>query len=243
LTAFSKRLISVADNSPTMDESNGLEGPLKIHRVVIVDDHPIMRKGVRHALALRPGFQVVGEFGNLTDALEAIGHLQPDAVILDLVLGGRDGVDVVSEIRRVSGEIRILVYSMNPEELFALLALKSGANGYLMKSTGGFEELHCALERILGGGTYLSSHMATLASGGHLAGDMQNLTAREMQVFLRLGEGKTTSEIAHEMHLSVKTVFAHRDRLKEKLMVKSGAELVRRAIVHVLRQGGPPSGF
>jgi DNA-binding NarL/FixJ family response regulator len=196
-----------------------------------------MRKGVRHALAQRPGYAIIGEAGTLAEALELGALHQPDLVVLDLVLGGRDGPEGVAEMRRALPRAGILVFSMNPEEVFAPLVLGAGANGYLVKSQD-FDELHRALAQILAGGTYLSTNMArVIAAGGRLPTDIDTLTGREMQVFLRLGEGKTTSEIAYELNLSVKTIFTHRDRIKAKLQARSGADLVRRAMTHVLRQG------
>jgi len=206
-------------------------------RVLIVDDHPIVRKGVRHALDQHGGYCVGGEAGNMTDALELAIQLQPDIVVLDLVLGGRDGPDGVAEMRRALPHAGILVFSMNAEEIYAPLVLEAGANGYLVKSHD-FDELFRALGQILAGGTYLSPQMTrTLAAGGHAASDMELLTGREMQVFLRMGEGKTTSEIAYELNLSIKTVFTHRDRIKAKLHARNGAELTRRAMNYVYRHG------
>lgn len=246
---FRRKYIAICTPAGGSDTINGgetihLTGPeisadesQTLRRVMIVDDHPIMRRGVRHALKGKPGFEIVAEVGSLSDAMDAAVTRQPDLVVLDLVLGGRDGIEGIGELRRALPGAGILVFSMNPEEVFAPLALQAGANGYLTKSAG-YDELHLALMEVVNGGTYLSPLMARItASGGRIPTEIDTFTDREMQVFLRIGEGKTTSEIAYELNLSVKTVFTHRDKLKAKLGARSGAELARRAIAHVIAQG------
>ena len=168
-------------------------------------------------------------------------------VILDLNLGGRDGDKAVALMRRQCPEAAILVFSMNPEELFAERALADGANGYLMK-TDGFEELHHAVGRILAGETYLSvrlrERLTAVGRGGNgtMIGEapqrVSNLTARELQIFRRIGEGRGTAEIVAELGLSIKTVSAHRENLKKKLGATTAAELIRLAVAWVLGHGG-----
>ncbi|MBC8009260.1 MAG: response regulator transcription factor, partial [Burkholderiales bacterium] len=141
--------------------------------MLIADDHPVVRAGLRFSLSAAAGFEICGEAENADDALAlAEGHA-PRLVILDLNLVGRDGDKTVSRMRRVCPHAAILVFSMNPEELFAERALADGANGYLMK-TDGFEELHRAVRRVLDGGTYRSarqeSRMANTGAGGASSG-------------------------------------------------------------------------
>lgn len=211
------------------------------YRVLVIDDHPIVRDGLRFSLSKLPGFTVCGEAESVEKALVLAKELQPEMVVLDLVFGGRDGMEGVSQMRQALPKALILVFSMNPEELFAERALNAGANGYLMK-TDGFKALHLALETMSRGESYLSERMrdrlANQKAGGRPGvGDLSLLTEREMQIFWRIGEGKTSSSIAAELGLSVKTVATHRENMKAKLGLASGPDLTRRAITWVLAQG------
>lgn len=212
-------------------------------RVFIVDDHPIVRAGARLALGTTPGFRVCGEAGSAAEALTAVAAARPDILILDLVLGGRDGMDFVARMREILPAARILVLSMNAEDLFAERALRAGANGYLMKG-GDLEELVAAVKRIAEGEVYLSEKMTSAMlevrrSGRRETGIFGGLTDREMQVFLMLGQGKSTQQVADELRLSIKTISTHRENLKVKLGVDSAAELVRQAVAYVIGQGRP----
>lgn len=203
-------------------------------RIFVVDDHPIVRNGVRLVVAGMDGCEICGEAESLSAAFEEIQSQRPDAVVLDLASGGHYGVDSVKELRRLMPAIRILVFSMNPEELFAEASIRAGANGFLMK-TAGIAELRTALEEVLEGRLYVSPSVRTAV---RQRGDLlESLSDREHQVFLRMGEGKTTSEIAAELQLSTKTIATHRENIKAKLGIASGAELTRRAVVHALSRG------
>jgi len=207
-------------------------------RVLIVDDHPIVRAGVRLALRGHDAMEICGEADSVNAALALAEQLKPGVVVLDLHLGGRDGIELVGQMRELLPGAKILVFSMNAEDLFAKRALRAGANGYLMKE-GGLEELQRALERILAGEVFVSDRMNTrllssLARGEEDDDALAALTDREMQIFLLLGGGKTTGQIAEELSLSVKTISTHRENLKVKLGVESAAELVRKAVAHVV---------
>ena len=211
------------------------------YRVLVIDDHPIVRDGLRFSLGKLPNFSVCGEAESVEKALAIAKELQPEIVVLDLVFGGRDGMEGVSQMRQALPQAQILVFSMNPEELFAERALNAGANGYLMK-TDGFKALHLAMETMCRGESYLSERMreriARQKAGGRSGvDDLSLLTEREMQIFWRIGEGKTSSSIAAELGLSVKTVATHRENMKAKLGLASGPDLTRRAITWVLAQG------
>lgn len=210
-------------------------------RVLVIDDHPIVRDGLRFSLSKLPGFAVCGEAESVEKALQISKEIQPEMVVLDLVFGGRDGMEGVAQMRQALPQALILVFSMNPEELFAERALNAGANGYLMK-TDGFKALHHAMETMREGEAYLSDRMRQrLSSSKNTArpavGDLSLLTEREMQIFWRIGEGKTSGSIATELGLSVKTVATHRENMKAKLCLESGPDLTRRAITWVLAQG------
>ncbi|HEY8902427.1 MAG TPA: response regulator transcription factor [Chthoniobacterales bacterium] len=203
--------------------------------MLIVDRYPVVRDGLRFALASLPDYEVCGEAENLREARAFLGSHSPEVIILDLVLGGRDCGEAIEELRRIAPDSHVLVFSGKPEELFAPRAIRAGASGYLMK-TDGAHALKRALAEILAGGIYLSPRMR--AARRPPRQDLEQLTERELQIFLRLGEGKTTGEVASELHLSAKTVATHRENIKAKLGIGHGAELTRRAIVHTLAAGG-----
>jgi DNA-binding NarL/FixJ family response regulator len=212
-------------------------------RVYLIDDHPIVRAGARLAIAGLPDFTVCGETGTTIGAAAAAQALGAEIVVLDLLLGtAGDGLELVSTLHAALPRARLLVFSMNAENLFAERALRAGAHGYLMKG-GDLTELQDALKRIKAGEIYLSPRM-TLSRGSRRAGTepaspLANLSDREMQVFLLLGAGKSTQQIATELGISMKTASAHRENLKLKLGIASAAELVRHAVAYVVGQGRP----
>lgn len=211
-------------------------------RVFLVDDHPIVRAGARLAIAGLEGFVVCGESGSAAGAPEAASAARAHLVMLDLLLGSRgDGLELVAAMRRQLPEARILVFSMNAEDVFAERALHAGADGYLVKG-GDLVELQFALREIAAGRTYLSAHLrARLTRPGEGAPPgtdrVGSLSDRELQIFLLLGAGKSTQQIADELGISMKTVSAHRENVKIKLGITQAAELVRHAVTYVLGQG------
>lgn len=218
-------------------------------RVLVADDHPVVRAGLRFVLTPAAGFEICGEAENADDALALAGLHAPRLVILDLNLGGRDGDRTIALMRRTCPAAAILVFSMNPEELFAERALGDGANGYLMK-TDGCEALNRAVLQVLAGEVFLSARLRerlAAAVGGRDNGDaaaspaqsVATLTARELQIFQRIGEGRGTAEIANELGLSIKTVSAHRENLKKKLGALTAAELIRQAVAWALGRDKP----
>lgn len=214
-------------------------------RVYLVDDHPIVRAGARLAIAGLPGFEVCGETGMAAGAPAAAREAQADIVILDLLLGtAGDGLELVAAMHAALPRARLLVFSMNREELFAERALRAGAHGYLMKG-GDLTELQAALRCIQAGGTYLNSRLTARRFGKNRLGvsgppdTLGALSDREMEVFLLLGAGKSTQQIATELGISMKTASAHRENLKAKLGVDSAAELVRHAVTYIVGQGRP----
>jgi DNA-binding NarL/FixJ family response regulator len=215
-------------------------------RVLVADDHPVVRAGLRFTLTPALGFEICGEAENADDALALGATHRPRLVILDLNLNGRDGDRTITLMRRACPEAAILVFSMNPEELFAERALGEGASGYLMK-TDGFEALHEAVRQVLAGEVFLSVRMrersaATAVSSGAGGGtgftpkSVASLTARELQILHRIGAGRGSAEIAEELGLSIKTISAHRENLKKKLGAPTAAELIRQAVAWVLER-------
>lgn len=209
-------------------------------RVLIVDDHPVVRMGLRALIERAGDYEVCGEAGEPAEALRIAAREQPELLILDLMLGGRGGANFVAECLRHAPAARVLVLSQHDERLYAERVLAAGARGYLMKG----QELHGvveALAAIMRGEIVLSPGMnaRVLARRFHGAADERysGLSNREMQIFLLIGAGRSTGEIAAELGLSPKTVGAHREHIKTKLGLTSAAELEREAVLHVEGSG------
>jgi DNA-binding NarL/FixJ family response regulator len=199
--------------------------------VFIVDDHPIVRMGLRSLLDRQPGLEVCGDAETAPAALDAIENLRPDIVLADLALPGIDGLDLVKQLASRYPEISVLVVSMHDETLYARRAIAAGASGYVMKGTDQNNILQ-AIERILRGEVYLSDAVRTTigCDVNESADPVCTLTDRELQIFRLLGEGHPPREIADALVLSVSTVEKYRERLKMKLGLESSTQLTRYAI-------------
>lgn len=206
-------------------------------RIAIVDDHQIVRTGFKDMLADEPDLSLVFEAGSGEEAIECLRGTPTDVLLLDLSLPGQSGVDVLRNARQRYPELRILVLSGFPEERYALAMIRNGADGYLCKDCER-EELIRAIRTVAQGRRYLSARTAELLAeelaGGSAAPAHEQLSERELQVFLRLARGESVSEIGNVLHLSVKTISTYRSRLLEKLGVASNAELAAYAIRHGL---------
>jgi DNA-binding NarL/FixJ family response regulator len=218
-----------------------------VSRVLIVDDHPVVRMGLRALLERAPGFAVCGEAGSTAEALRLLAAERPDLTVLDLMLGGRGGVEFVAECLKAHPPTRILVLSQHDETLYAERVLKAGACGYLMKGET-LDGVVRALEAMQRGEIAVSPRMNARILARHFHGAPQGrqqhyqerygeLSNREMQIFLLIGAGRSTGEIAAELHLSPKTVGAHRENIKSKLGLAGAAELEREALLHVEKSG------
>jgi two-component system, NarL family, invasion response regulator UvrY len=206
-------------------------------RILIVDDHEVVRRGTR--LVLDEGFPgaVFGEAATAGDALSAL-HAEPwDLLVLDINIPGRSGLEVLSDARRLWPKLPVLVLSAYPEEEFAVRCLRLGAAGYLTKSSAS-DELVAAARKALAGGKYVTAALAErLAAvlGGEVRGEPhETLSGRELQVLRLVATGHTLKEIAAELHLSEKTIATYRARIAEKLGVSTGVELTRYALQHRL---------
>jgi DNA-binding NarL/FixJ family response regulator len=201
--------------------------------VLVADDHAIVRRGLRQILAETEDIMVGGEAANAEDVLRLVAERQWAVVVLDISLPGGNGIDLLKDIRRERPGARVLILTVHPEEQYAVRAIKAGAAGFLNKEAAP-EKLVEAVRRVAGGGRYVSPALAeTLAS--MLAGDTevaphQRLSDREFEVFKLLAAGKTVSEVAQELSLSVKTISTHRTRILQKLQLKNNAELMRYAL-------------
>jgi two-component system invasion response regulator UvrY len=202
-------------------------------RVLIADDHPIVRRGLKQIIDETSDIVVAGEASNGWEVLNKVRSTSYDAVILDITMPGMDGVDVLAQLRKEKPELPVLMLSMHPEEQYAVRALRRGAWGYLTKESAP-EELVTAIRKVSAGGRYVSSslaeRLATVVQGKAKRLPHEALSDREYQVMCRLAAGKTVAEIARELSLSVKTISTYRSRILEKMNVKNNAELTHYAI-------------
>ena len=204
-------------------------------KIYIVDDHPLMRKGMAMTLENSVEFTVCGQSESAEEALGEIPSLKPDACVVDISLPGMNGIELVKNLLAQLPELKILVVSRHDEELYAERAIRAGAKGYLMKLEAG-EVLVSAVRQVMNGGIYLSdkigSQLIMKIASGQSAGDnpLELLSDRELEVFELTGKGESTKEIAQRLHVSVKTIDTYRARIKEKMHLKTANELMRRAV-------------
>lgn len=212
-------------------------------RIVLADDHAIVREGLKQILATVPDFQVVGEAADGAQVMQRVRETEFDLLLLDLSMPGRSGMELIRLVKAEKPKVRILVLSMHQEAQYAVRAIKSGASGYLTKESAS-AELEQALRRIASGGAYVTADVAQqLALGampGHQAAPHEALSQREFEVFRKLVSGASVTEIAQALHLSVKTVSTHKTHLMDKLGVHNPSELVRYAIRHGLADAAQP---
>jgi DNA-binding NarL/FixJ family response regulator len=204
--------------------------------VLIVDDHPVVRQGLKQILAEEFPDAEFGEAGDSVEALAHSGRREWDIIVLDINIPGMTGLDVLKEMRRQRPECRVLVLTMYPEEQYATRFLRAGACGYMTKDRAR-SELVRAFRKVLAGGKYVSPMLAEkLASGKRGTAERlhEMLSDREMKVMLGLAAGKRLTDIALEMDLSIKTVSTYKHRIMEKMQMRVNADLTRYAIEHGL---------
>jgi DNA-binding NarL/FixJ family response regulator len=204
-------------------------------RVLLVDDHPILRRGLAQLINQEADMVVCGEAEDAARAFQAVEKLTPDVAVVDISLKSGNGLDLVKNVKAVHPNLAMLVLSMHDESLYAERALRAGALGYIMKEEA-TEVVLTAIRRVLTGEVFLSERMKSrmlqqLATGKGkvVASPIEHLTDRELEVFRLIGEGRSTREIAAELHLSVRTVEAYREYIKAKLSLKNATELVQHA--------------
>ena len=212
-------------------------------RVLIADDHPIVREGLKQVIARASDMAVAVE---ATNGQEVLDHIDPDridVVVLDFSMPGKSGFDVLKDLRKTHPRLPILILSMHPESELAPRLLRAGASGYMTKESAP-AELTGAIRKVHNGGTYVTPALAEklaqdLAAGRHTL-PHESLSDREFQVLCMLAAGKSAKEIAQEISLSVKTVRTYRDRIMEKMDVKNDVELTHYAIEHGLLSSRKP---
>lgn len=206
-----------------------------MHRVLLIDDHPIVRDGLRHVLEREGDFSVVGEADSADEGHAVIENLNPDVVIADLQLRGGDGIEFVRRVNTRRPRLPILVFSMHDETIYAERLIAVGAAGYVMKHAS-IAEVLSALRCVVGGSTYVSKPIGqriiqrVKGQEARATNPFGILSHREVQVLRLIGTGVSTRAIAQSLHLSVKTIESHRQRVKQKLRIGTAAQLTQNAI-------------
>ncbi|MES2921923.1 MAG: response regulator transcription factor [Verrucomicrobiota bacterium] len=207
-------------------------------QIFLVDDHQMLREGLIRLIVQNADWQICGEASSAAAAVESIQALSPDLVIMDLTLPDKSGIEVIKDLQTLAPGIRILVFSMHDEMLYAQRAIRAGAKGYIMKGAASGKLME-AINRVMTGEIYLSGQVSNQILNG-LSGKrgpeqfgLERLTDRELEVFELLGHGKSTGEISDQLHISPKTVDAHRFNLKAKLSLPDAQALMREAILWV----------
>ena len=215
---------------------NPRRDPPDAKRIVVVDDHPLFRKGLEQLIHSDGAFAVCGEAGDAAEAMDAIRQIAPDLTIVDLSLPGANGIELIKNIRAEFPKLPILVLSMHDESLYAVRALRAGAAGYVMKHEA-MANVVRAIHEVLSGRPYLSPAMAaqviTKFTHGTAEGEAdatERLSDRELEILELIGKGKDMRQIAKLLHLSPKTVETHRAHIKEKLQLKNAREVARFAV-------------
>jgi DNA-binding NarL/FixJ family response regulator len=209
------------------------------NRVFLVDDHPLVREWLTNLIDQQPDLEVCGEAENVADALRGIAATKPDLAVIDITLNAASGLELIKDIRIQHPSVAPIVLSMHEEELYAERAMRAGARGYVRKRETS-KNILAAIRRVLEGGIYVSEKLSNEMAVKFLKGQegvgaaqsrVQQLSDRELEVFQLLGQGRSTSQIAEQLHISLKTVQAYCVRAKEKLGLTTAAELLREAIL------------
>lgn len=232
-----------------MNAENTIGNRNKKHRVLLVDDHPLVRRGLADVISQEPDLMTCGEAADIGEALQEVDRTDPDVVVVDLTLKTGHGIELIEILKSRNPQVKTLVSSMHDEMLFAERVLRAGAMGYLSKQEPP-ELLVKAIRQVLRGELYLSPRMTSrilhrIVDGTPTQEDpVEGFSNREIEVYELIGQGLTIQQIAARMLLSPKTVETYREKLKQKLNVKNSAELNRRAVQWVLERGwaSPPQG-
>jgi len=206
-------------------------------RVVLADDHTIVREGLKQLLGVTGDLEVVGEARDGHEALKAVREVDFDVLVLDMSMPGKSGIELIKQIRSEKPKLRILVLTMHEEHQYAVRAIRAGAAGYLTKESAS-AQLVSAIRKVAGGGAYISGEVAeelALAAMPDAQGPPHaTLSDREFQVFRMIAEGKSVSDIAQRLSLSAKTVSTHKANLLQKMNLDTTGDLIRYAIAHGL---------
>jgi DNA-binding NarL/FixJ family response regulator len=209
-------------------------------RILIVDDHPLLRQGLIGLISTQPDFEVCGEANGVAEARQLVETTQPDVAIIDLSLKDGNGIELIKDLKDRFPDLKSLVVSMHDELLFAERALRAGAVGYVSKQEA-IRTIVQAVRTVLSGKLYLSQvmtermvQMAVGSKANAARSPLERLTDREIEIFEMIGQGLTSRQIARQLELSPKTVETHREHIKEKLELKNATELTKHAVQWVL---------
>jgi len=243
---FAAKKAARSDDAPVKATKGGATkaGAISRKRLLLVDDHPMMRAGMAQLINRQPDLEVCCEAGNPAEALQEISRGRPDLVVTDITMPGRSGVEFIKDALAMHAGLPILAVSMHDELIYAERVLRAGARGYVMKEAGA-EKLLLGIRQVLNGQVYVSERMSAKlldSLTGHRprgsSSPIEKLSDREFEVFQLIGQGKSTRDIAKQLHLSPKTVDVHRSHIKEKLDLKDATSLVRHAVRWVETQDG-----
>ena len=202
-------------------------------RIVVADDHPIVRAGLKQVLAGAPDFEVVGEARDGHEVLARVRDTEFDLLLLDMSMPGKSGIELIKQVRAEKPRLRILVLTMHEEHQYAVRAIRAGASGYITKESAS-RQLVAAIRKVAGGGAFISSEVAEQLALGAMPGapvkPHETLSDREFQVFRMIAEGKSVTDIAGRLSLSVKTVSTHKANIMQKMNMTNHSELMRYAI-------------
>ncbi len=202
-------------------------------KILIADDHPIVRTGLKQILADDPDVHLAGEAGNSGEVIDFLWKHEVDLVLLDIGMPGRSGLEVISDIKQINPNIWVLILSIYPEEQYAVRALRAGASGYLTKASAPIELIR-AIHKVSKGGKYISQNLAEILASEidrHSLKQLhEKLSDREYQVMLMLASGKTVTEVANNLCLSVKTISTYRANILEKMSMRNNAQLTFYAV-------------
>jgi DNA-binding NarL/FixJ family response regulator len=208
-------------------------------RILIVDDHAVVREGLKRFLDATPDLRIAGEAGSMGEALAMVRDQEWDLVLLDIVLPDQNGLEGVKRIKRVKPDLPVLVFSNFTENEFALTSLEAGAAGFVGKDSSP-EQLRTAIRTAIGGRRYVGPVLAERLLTGVAPQPRrlphEQLSAREMEILLRISKGQSLTEIGRQLHLSVKTISTYRSRVLQKTGMKTNAELTRYVVLHKLDQ-------
>ena len=227
-------------------KSNLHNGSGKKHRILLIDDHPLVRRGLAEVIGREPDLEVCGEAADVAEALGEVDRTAPDIAVIDLTLKTGHGIELLERLKTRAPNLKTLVSSMHDETLFAERVLRAARKGYVTKQEPP-DVLLKAIRQVLRGELYLSPRMTSRLLNRVVAGPstqedpVQGLSNREVEVYEMIGQGLTIQQIAARLHLSPKTIETHREKIKQKLNVRSSAELNRRAVQWVLERGWSPS--
>jgi DNA-binding NarL/FixJ family response regulator len=224
-----------------IQESSARTAPISLlqptrSRLLVVDDHPIFRHGIREILGNSTDVEICGEAENARAALQSMRELEPDVALVDVSMPGVNGLELIKLMLAERKNLKIIVVSMYDESLYALRALRAGAKGYLAKDRA-VDNLGEALQKVASGGVYVSPELGEKlifkmiqGSQGDVVAPVDKLSDRELEVFQHIGSGRSTREIAETLHLSIKTIETHRAHIKEKLGFATATEMINFAV-------------